>query len=274
MSMNSLYFTPPLSEIQKHSLYRVFGLDRLNYLFFEILEDTVLQAFRVESGQATVLLEPLEWKNASEENRDPAFPTVILKHRATQLDIRRSVSHKTIGEELFPYPFSELFRNAEGNSGLTVQIQSPLFSKGVTDLKRGLEQLESKIKGCEVTLIWVKSVEGSFPLLFHYVRGRRIRVGSSERLWELGTRFDAGELTAEEMRPIFGTQVAAFRICMGSDVASDPLETLNQGLDAALVSLSEVSSNGNIIPSVFGTDSRDEALAKSGASAPIHTSGL
>jgi hypothetical protein len=240
--MSSLYFTPPLAAHEKRALYEAMGLGDLRYYYFEVLDGLILQGLRCERGQNVPLLEPADLDSLAAFVPAAPLPALVAKHPGQQLHIDPSNRPLDLFEELFPFPFSVVGARLNVPTGLSVKICSSEFAGRVAALLESFQRLEEFMTRQEVTFIWIKGngpdeLAPRFPLLFHYVRGRRIRVGTSGRLWELGRLYEEGHLTADGLRGIFGTHLEALCVNFQNMVGIiDPLHRLTQAIHQSLES--------------------------------------
>jgi hypothetical protein len=80
----------------------------------------------------------------------------------------------------------------------------------------------------EVGFLWVKNGAVRFPLLFHFVRRKRVRLGSSPNLYDIGERFDRGEINKDTLIEIFGTQALLACIEVSPLRERDPLDAAGE----------------------------------------------
>ena len=75
---------------------------------------------------------------------------------------------------------------------------------------QALTELEERMSHTEVSCLWVKGVRSELPVLFHFVRKKRIRVGTDAHLYGLSEKYKNGVLTPELLQEHFGTRAAFF----------------------------------------------------------------
>ncbi len=222
MSLGSLYFTPPFTLSDRQVFFDALGLSDLDFQYFETVDDgPILAALRVVKGVIHPLLNPAELSQL-EANEIPTFVTNHSKGQLACLPLKREAS---IWRDLFPFPFNTLSHRFEPVRGIEFTVSPMGFAHKIQALAAELSQLESVMAQFEVSVLFVRGQYRVFPALFHYVRSKRIRVGTSLSLKELALKVDAGDVDRAGIRQFFGTRVAWLELDLRHP-QGDPLDYL------------------------------------------------
>jgi len=252
----SKYLTPPLSNKDRWTFYQAMGLDQLTYLFVETGEKHIFSAKKVEGQRLTPSLEPRSPDGIATWAAKAGLPVVCVCHGATALPTYSPFAEQTLWETLFPHPFSTLGISASDASVATEAF--PLaFACTVDHLQKAFQRLEKIVAEFEVSFLWVKPENRPpFPLLFHYVRRKRIRVGTSPLLSQLGRQHENMGKNSRELIESFGTRCLWIPLSLSEPQSSDPLENLAIKLEQSLDAIS--ASVGNQAPRASTASPRPE----------------
>lgn len=202
------YFTPPLNDFDRKRLFASLGLANLEFIYVETLSKVLLQIIEVKGTDQTHILRPAVFEELSQAFGE--IPIVHYRHGSSHYLDQRSISATpTLWEVLFPFPFNQL-------SSSQVQILPEAWANGIRKLYGSLAELENKMSETELSCLWVQGVSESMPILFHYVRKRRVRVGTCKQLESLRDEFLAGHLSSELLKSRFGTQTSFFFLSLES----------------------------------------------------------
>ena len=98
-------------------------------------------------------------------------------------------------------------------------------------LGRALERLEQAISQTELSCLWLIGPTVDLPVLFHYVRRRRVRVGIAPYLAPL--RPEGGSLPSRErLTQFFGTPTVIYPFHLSRNSTTSPLLRAAEGLMA------------------------------------------
>ena len=201
--MNSRFFTPQLTAKDKRALFDILGFTKCPYVFLESEGGLLLQALEFGSSGETF---HMHWWTVGDWEIDASFAArscIHLKHDREQLGVVSSVAERSLWEDIFPFPFS-LAARAFTKADLQVELAPDSFREYCYQLWCSLNIFE-QMGDAEVVVLWVRSGMERFALLFHRVRRKRVRVGTLDRLYELGRAYDNKDLSKQKLRDFFGT---------------------------------------------------------------------
>lgn len=205
--LNSKFFTPALTKKDRLRFIEALGLSEISYFYYEISGQLVLRALQITGGNTKPMLEPIAQDPKESERQDQ--PSLTLFHPPCGLWAEKPHPARTLWEEVFPYPMSLIARFFLGKEAPHIQILPPSYFESWRQIWKQLQDLETKMASVEVSLLWIPG-ERAFPLLFHFVRRKWVRVGTSETLMPLGAKLEHGELDNGGLTQHFGTQAAFF----------------------------------------------------------------
>lgn len=205
--MNSKFFTPALTRKDRLRFIEALGLSESPYFYYEISGKAVLRALRITGVNIKPMLEPVVQSPQELERQDR--PSLTLFHPPCGLWTEEPYPARTLWEEVFPYPMSLVARFFLGKQAPHIQILPPSYLESWRRFWKQLQDLETQMALVEVSLLWVQG-KRAFPLLFHFVRRKWVRVGTSETLMALGEKLERGEMDNGGLTQHFGTQAAFF----------------------------------------------------------------
>ncbi|MSP18054.1 MAG: hypothetical protein EXR74_00640 [Bdellovibrionales bacterium] len=225
MAKLSRYFTPTLGKKDKETILTSLGLSGAS---FRLLENVATQnLFTQNWGETGPKTEITEFSNRGSE-------VAQIELMEQQISVEHMVwggaslafpKEKKLFEAILPYPHA-LFFTGE-NKDLNIQFAPEAFSKKMVSLRLLANQLEDALSHFELSVLWIRNSESAFPLLFHFVRKKLIRVGTLSSLLELGAKFEQEGLSPSDLRQFFGTNAAFFSLDLrGSHKPLSPWDSL------------------------------------------------
>lgn len=177
----SKYFTPPLTSGDRVRLERSLLLGAMPWALEESCGGQVLRRWSSEEG-------PI-WD----------------KPEATSTEFDFAV----MGPQLHCSPFREtrdLWRELLSHPYRSVPNDAPEARL----LGEAWASTEAALSAFELSLVWAGSSGSGIPLLFHFVRRRCIRLGTTESLEEIGQKCLSGEWDSNALQAHFGTRTGFF----------------------------------------------------------------
>lgn len=231
--MKRRYFTSKLTLEDRRKILRVLGLGQYRFLLFELSGEIILRALETVGSQTSSLLEPLGISDAKKFVEAYPFPVLSLQYseggrQLTQRPVNESLS---LWEEILPFPFSlfsKHFYSAEKNPA----IYPERTWEDLQALFHVLQLFEEKMAETELSVVWLHSAGEEVAFVTHYVRKRRLHVGTSSVLNDLVTEFRHGTLTPDMLFETFGTQAAFFKVDLTAE-SSDPILKLTEAFHKA-----------------------------------------
>ncbi|MBI4404692.1 MAG: hypothetical protein HY537_11050 [Deltaproteobacteria bacterium] len=205
----SRLFSSPLQDVQRASLYRSLGLHLFRFMFLETCGGSVLRATLPEGKDSLPTIElPESIERWAAEAKKQNAALLVLEYPLDKPAIRSLQHEKTLWEELFPYPFSQLAFLGADRYWPTVSVQPVEIEAAIEGLAVAVGVLEREIAKSEVSCLFVRSPLDELCLAFHYVRGKRVWAGDygSERFLSLAARYKQGTLTQQMLREELGPQ--------------------------------------------------------------------
>lgn len=197
----SKFFTPPLLETDRRALYQFLGLENFGFFFVEKLGDLVLSHRRVRGGTLVPLLETPAEKNF---DADGTLPTFTLEYTSYPPPVQAIGRTTGLWEDLFPFPFSRLIGSPESNPRVVGPASATAALRKLYD---AISNLEEQMAQTELSLLWAKRGEARFPVLVHYVRYRRVRLGTSPELLARVSDWEKRQAPISELESQFGTRL-------------------------------------------------------------------
>ncbi len=198
----SRFFSKELGERERIQIYNLMGLGDFSYLFVETAGDLIVSAREIQKGQSFCRLQPTRWSEIIPDRESPVLRRDSAPHHmasSSQLGTAQS-----LWEELFPFPFSLLGEKYRGQ-GEGLSIHPTEFFGKFAELWETLKALEEAFAKTEINCLMLKGTHGSVPLLFHYVRGKCLRVALCEELAGWAEAAETGQLDRRQLRSEFGT---------------------------------------------------------------------
>lgn len=223
MKPGSKFFTPPLSSRDRELFLRCLGLDALKVFFLETTGHCILRSLEVTGASLMPRLDPM----TLDTSLASLSPLLWLKDPPSHLKLQPAQPTCSLWEELFPYPFSLFPLAFHRDTNDSLEIRPVDLKEALSYLMSALLQLESHLSATELGFLWMRRSGVELPLLFHFVRGKRVRLGVAPHLAELGT--DPVTLKAS-----LGTQVSLLRL--------DWEEDAQPGLSSASTSIRKAAS--------------------------------
>jgi len=235
---SSKFFTPPLSFSERKELFDVLGLRELPYRFMEIAPGVVLRVLEY-GNEVEPRLQP--WLLSDWENRAGDEHPLILKRLSAWALEKAPTRTESFGEALFPFPFALVGNalNATLKEGISLFPLS--FEQDCKRLWVALERLEQRLSEGEIGFLWVTNGEKRFPLIVHTVRHKRVRVGTSKRLHEVGRAYEEGRLTDEMMHAYFPTRVSFVPLTIEQGKNNSVISSVYSSVERALAQPSALS---------------------------------
>ncbi len=196
----SRYFTPVLTHEERSRIGKVLGLNDAPWGLEESCGGQILRRWKSSAGPC--------WAKPEEESE---FDFGSL---GPHLKISSFREPQALWRELLPFPFRAL--PEEGHEART--------------LGAAWAGVESQLAAFELSLVWVGDADRGIALLFHFVRRRCVRLGTTESLNDIGKKCLLGEWESSDLQAHFGTRTGFFRWEPGSLTgnALDRLVTLFQ----------------------------------------------
>lgn len=231
MKTGSKYFTPPLNARERASVQRMLGFDRIPSVLVERLAGKSCLARAIHSSTSALVTtgdEPIvHWLSSGEFHL-----AVVLDHEGSRFSLGHPITgapNPTVWESIAPFPFSLL-----GTSQPFKLTVMPESAKSILDdLIGAVSRLHTWMLDQEATVVWIRSGEHRFPLLFHFVRGRIVRVGTGEKFSELGQKWEQGELDDAALSLAMGTRARFVSINLDTTIL-DPLTRLKEAFASAI----------------------------------------
>lgn len=224
----SKYLTPGLRPEDLIRIVKILGLNRVEIGWTEkFSSQPVYCQVWGEKGPITVFLNAL--KEMPNLSSDGFFGEIIIEHRpGTPVSNNLRSSHNVF-ERILPFPYSFLF--SEMNSKFGVSFHPKSFEEAILLLQEQTKGLDQEMARFEIAILWIKGQTDNFPLLFHYVRKKLVRVGTLPELSDLVQKYQVQGLTPANLREFFGTNAAFFalKIDKFSDLGS-PIHELAQAI--------------------------------------------
>ena len=214
MKSLSKFFTPPLYESDRREIYRKFGLESLEYFYTEKWGDQLLSRRLCLGGKITPRLNPPIGESFK--------PQVTVHHRFHPPYVEPLNRGLSFWEDLFPFPFNRLALLFLNNTDFNIEVSRSEFTAQLRRLWGSLQRLEDQMAQTEISLLDIRSHSEHFPLLVHYVRYRRVRVGTSEPLKQLIRDWSHNGSPEGELEKYFGTRVDYYPL----NLANHPAEAL------------------------------------------------
>jgi len=228
----SKFFTPALTSSEKISLADLLGVNDFRFLYHEKSGGHPLfsHLFNVPNCYVAALREDDLDYWLYEKALDFVM---VVDQKGTRLpSLSSQCFSETLGlwEALMPFPLSLFPLKNKLAGDLSIRIFPELAEAELHQLVDSFKEFEVKLSHCEAALLWVESGESRFPILLHFVRKKLMRVGTSARLFDLGYRFEAGQLGQEQLDEAMGTR----SLFVPLHVAQTPGESALQSLSAAI----------------------------------------
>lgn len=177
----SKYFTPPLTSEDRQRLAHALRLGENPWVLEESCGGQVLRRWSSTEGPS--------W--GRRENGFHEFDFAALGPQLHCVPFRES---RELWRELLPHPFRSVADSSPSAAGLAQVWAS----------------MEAALSAFELSLVWVGEASSGVPLLFHFVRRRCIRLGTTESLQEIGQKCLSGEWSPHELQGHFGTRTGFF----------------------------------------------------------------
>jgi hypothetical protein len=230
---SSKFFTPCLTAAHRVSFFRCLGLSHYAFRYFEVSGKHVLSASVFDRSKIEVRLTPSTSEEWLKERNICHLPVITLHHPSGELAHLATQSQRSIWEEVFPPPFSTVIFGLGKSDLRQVEIYPDPAKLPLLALAKALSSLEERMKEAEVGFLWVRNGAVRFPLLFHFVRRKRVRLGSSSFLFDVGEKFDRGEISKENLVEIFGTHALLVCVDISPLRERDPIDAVGDALRGA-----------------------------------------
>lgn len=220
----SKYLTPGLRIEDLSRVVKILGLNAVEISWIEkFLSQPVYCQVWGEQGSRTVFLNALE--ETLSPSSDRLFGEITIEHRPRTPASNNLRSSRNVFEKILPFPYSFLFSEVNGRFGVSFHPKS--FEQEIVLLQEQTKVLDQEMSRFEIAILWIKGQTDNFPLLFHFVRKKLVRVGTLPELSELVQKYQLKGLTPAYLREFFGTNAAFF--ALKTDKFSDlgnPLQDL------------------------------------------------
>jgi len=221
--------TPSLTVADREAVQTALGLGDWSYFFLEITGKWVVRAWDVNGISAVPKLVPMtfnSWLEARELKDKPTFAVHYEGFQPVPTPAQRPL---TLWEELFPYPLSALSLAFSPRAGRRLEVFPSEAREELEKLGKALERLEQVISNTELSCLWLIGPAVDLPVLFHYVRRRRVRVGIAPYLAPL--RPEGGSLPSRErLTQFFGTQTVLYPFTVSRNPSISPVLRAVEGL--------------------------------------------
>lgn len=177
----SRYFTPSLTPEDRRLIGQALGLEGAPWSMEESCGGQLLRRWTGEAGPC--------WSKPAEG--DTALDLGTLGHH---LPVHPFLESQPLWRDLLPFPFRAL----------------PPDSSDAILLGEAWNEAEGRLASFELSLVWIGPAETGIPLLFHYVRRRCVRLGTTDSLKEIGLRCLQGDWESAELQAHFGTRTGFF----------------------------------------------------------------
>lgn len=232
--MKRRYCVTKISQREKQHFLQVAGFHSFRFFFLEVSGESILRALEVRGTHCSVQLEPVTLSQMKEFSRSYPDPILFLQspEGASPSSLRTFNENATLWEEICPFPFSlfaRYFNSAEGG----VHISPDPIRQAFSQLFSALQCLETKMAETELSILWFHSPEQEIAFLCHYVRKRRLGVGTSAELLQIAKDFSEGGLTKNKLFEMFGTQTSFFNVDLSENTAENPILRISAALEKA-----------------------------------------
>jgi len=228
----SKYFTPVLGDEEKSVITRILGLNKLSFKLVERFGDQeLLVQYWSPAGKSTRVSGGIADDSCGDSVQSPSRE-IITHHLSLIRDLKEEDSLGLLGR-VVAYPYSEILRS--DSSAIRLEFAPTDFSQNLQSLKQIVFDFEALMARYELCVLWIRSSEASFPLLFHFVRKKLIRVGTMSSLKVLAESFQTRQLKPSDLKQFFGTHAAFFELDLSLFNGFDsPLELLKMSIDRCL----------------------------------------
>ena len=231
MKTLSKFLTPALSASDRKTISGLLGLDQIRFLYHEASAG-FSHLFNVPGKSVAALSEQQLEQWIAEESLD--FALVLdqpgRKHCAITLPPSEPLG---LWEALMPFPLDRFATRTKLPAGVSLRVFPTFVEHELHQLQIRIKELEEKLSAYEATILWLESGETRFPLLLHFVRKKLVRVGTAERLFEVGERFEAGQLNESQLDQAMGTRSCFLPIHVFYDPGASPLQNLAGAIERA-----------------------------------------
>lgn len=219
-----------LCEADRKELLTSLGLGSLSFELIERSGKRMLRGRRVNNGMVEALL-AVPKGNVTELD----LPRVTIWYPEEELLVQPLSGVPALWELIFPQPFGRLYRVIQHSAQIRVEVSSQDFRHQLEGLNSVLRQLEDRFSMTELSCLYIKGANGSFPLLLQFVRHRLSGAGTAGSLGDLAELFEIGGLTSEDLHDWFGTNVTYLHFEPPSDVSPpNRLAALAEALEGAM----------------------------------------
>lgn len=231
MKAISKFLTPALTASDRAGLTRLLGLDQMRFLYHESSVG-FSHLYNVPNESVAALSESQLERWIAEQALD--FAVVIDQTNRRNISVSMPPI-ETLGlwESLVPFPLDLFAMKAKLPPGVSIRVFPAIAETEIHQLQVRVKELEEKLAGYEAALLWLESGEERFPLLLHFVRKKLVRVGTAERLFELGERFEAGQLSEAQLDQAMGTRSCFLPVHVFHDPGAAPLQNLAGAIERA-----------------------------------------
>lgn len=256
MKSLSKFLTPTLTVSDRATISRLLGLDQARFLYHE--SSVGFSHLYNVPGQAVAALSEQQIDRWIAEHALD-FALVIdqpnRKNTAVSLPALETLG---LWESLMPFPLDLFAAKTKLPAGVTLRVFPAVAEAELYQLQTRIKELEEKLSGYEAALLWLESGEERFPLLLHFVRKKMVRVGSAERLFELGERFEAGQLNESQLDQAMGTRSRFLPVHVFHDPGASPLQNLAGAVERAHLHL--VDDPEAFLAGSFSTETRSRPV--------------
>lgn len=201
MRVSSKFFTPPLSDASRWALLNSLGLSHFNFQVAEVWEEKVLSVKRFCGERSVVLLDGLDTAGLARNISEQETPLAIFRHSKSALGSDTVCRERSLWGDLFPSPLN---RFQDPLPDIELEFFPHSFGVQLEKVAKFLLELEKLLSSAEFSLLEIRKEGRSDTLCFHYVRGRRMRVG----LWDP----QGSEPPAWRSHPFFESALAVLEI--------------------------------------------------------------
>lgn len=231
MKAISKFLTPALTANDRKKIERMLGLDQVRFLYHESSVG-FSHLFNVPGGFVAALPDSQVDHWLSEHTLD--FAMVMEQSGRKNFSITLpNLERLGLWESLMPFPLDLFAIREKFPQSIALRVFPSVVEAEIYQLQSRINELEEKLFGYEAALLWLGSGEERFPLLLHFVRKKLVRVGTAERLFELGERFESGHLNEQQLDQAMGTRARFLPLNVFHDPGASPLQNLAGAVERA-----------------------------------------
>jgi hypothetical protein len=166
----------PFSDESRAAWLALTGLSKIEFDILEVCDRLVLSAKRYRGQKVSTRLNPLSAGQLVDISQSNLRKTLVMTHPGPSLYRHPSHPAVSLWEELFPAPWSQWVPLFRSQNGISVRAFPADFEKKLQELWLCFERIDDLLRARDLSCLCFTREEFSLPILFHYIRGRRIQV--------------------------------------------------------------------------------------------------